>query len=135
MFNKKGIVSLNLFVLLLLLFLMLFGFSYFYKDFSQKQHIRDVSLAEITQSGLSLRSFFTRMVVFENQTHTYDFIYENEEIVAVLNSSQIRIEKQIEGENLEKSFSMFNVSFCSTYEISVVQENSFYYNGTCIVKQ
>ena len=134
MFNKKAIISLNLFVLLLIVFFILLGFTYFYKDFAVQNSKQYISKTEIFNTGLSLRSFFIQAVIYENQTIIYQDIYDSDNIFATLNNSSITLSKQTEDEFVIKKFHLYGIQFCSEYNISTKSENSFSYNGSCIAK-
>lgn len=134
MFNKKGIISLNLFVLLLFLFIIILGFSYFYKGYIQSEHNYDIVYSEVVNSGLSLRSFFVELIIFENETMTYFFEYDDPEITIFLNDSSILVSKEFENELIEKEFNLYGISFCSSSYISPLNRNNFTFNGTCILQ-
>lgn len=132
MFNKKAIVSLNLFVLLIVLFLVILSFSYFYLDFIESKNSKKISTEEVTITALSLRSFFTDIIVFTNQTSTYHNPYESSQMAVELNSSTITVTKQTSQVTTEEEFSLYGIEFCSNYTITPVRKNTFSYNGTCI---
>lgn len=134
MFNKKGIISLNLFVLLLLLFLILLAFAYYYSNFIENRHQEDLSELEVVQSGMSFRSFIVEVISLENQSLTYYFPYDHPEIFLLLNQTSIIAYKETDSKRFTEEFYTYGVPFCSFYEISPIYETRFVFNGTCILQ-
>lgn len=133
MFHKKGIISLNLFVLLLLLFLILLAFGFYYSNFIQDRHQEDISRLEVIQSGISFRSFIVEVISLENQSLMYEFPYDHPEIFLQLNQTSIIVEKQTDSTRYVENFYTYGIPFCSSYEISPQYETRFVFNGTCIL--
>lgn len=130
--RKKGIVSLNVYSLLLILYVLIFFTSYWYYS-SSKISYEDASLEiENINSGMNLRGDLLEMIVKNNTYLNYVNEYDSENIVFELNSSIIGVVQHGAEKKVSNNISMFGVEFCSNYTKYPVVETTFHYNGSCI---
>lgn len=130
--NKKGVIGLSTFSLLVLLFLITFLFTYVFVQDTKAEGLKLIGEKEATYSALSLRSSLLNLLSEENTTLTYRNEFDVDNMKLTLSGSRITAFQQDEEILVNISFSNLGIPFCSIYEISPKFETTFEFNGSCI---
>lgn len=130
--NKKGIVSISLFSLIVFILFGLLVSSYFY--YEQKQDEILIAHKKIELSN-SLNSFKSNLIEISYKTDSY-INYSNEldstEIFFEVEDSTIIAKRIYKEEYIIIQSSLYGILFCDTYKIYPADFSRFYYDGNCI---
>ena len=130
--QKKAVVSLNTYALLLLLYLAIFLVSYsFYYD-SKQESLISLKEKECLNSALSFRYTILDTIKYPNSTLIYVNNYESDNIKFNLTNNTISVRQELDAGLAEINVSSLGISFCSDYSFTESQNIVITYNGTCV---
>lgn len=132
--NKKGLVSLITFSLLIVIFIFIFSSSYYYYSTSKVESKLIVKQIDIQNVLISFRADLLNLVSHKNSTLNYTNLYVSDSFSIKLNNSKISGIDYFEENLIQKNISNLGINFCSSYTIYPVITNIFYFNGSCISK-
>ena len=130
--NKRAIVGLTTYSLLILIFILILTGSYYFSDKYKTQDKETNAKLEIFNSLSSLRTSLIDLTSNINSSLIYENIYDLDSIIIYLNNNSIN--GKIEDNNIyvTGNISSMGLIFCSNYSLSPISKNNFYFNGSCI---
>ena len=130
--QKKGIVSLNTYALILLVYLAVFLVSYsFYYD-SKQDSLIGIKQKECLNSALSFRSTIIDTIKYPNSSLIYVNNYESDNIKFNITNNTISVRQELDTGIAEINVSSLGISFCSDYSFTESQNILIAYNGSCV---
>jgi len=130
--QKKAIVSLNTYALLLLVYLAIFLASYSFFYDSKLDSLTELKQKECLNSALSFRSNLIDAIKYPNSTLIYVNNYESDNIEFNITNNTISVKQELDSGLAEKNISSFGISFCSNYSFTESQNIVISYNGSCV---
>ena len=131
--NKRAIVGLTTFSLLILVLILILVGVYYFSNTYKTQDKNLAAKAELDNSLYSLRSSLIDLTTQVNSTIIYQNKYDIDYIKIILNNSQIQGELVYDDIYIKSNISTMGLDFCSNYIISPIGKNTFYFNGSCIL--
>lgn len=130
--QKKAIVSLNTYALLLLLYLAVFLVSYSFFYDSKQDSIISLNERECLNSALSFRSTIIDTIKYPNSTLIYINNYKSDNIKFNITNNTISARQELDSGLAEINISSLGISFCSDYSFTESQNTLITYNGSCV---
>lgn len=132
MYKRKAIVSLNILALLLFLFLLLFSFFLINYNLKAEQAEDLILKKELLVENINFKTQLIQILSTTNSTTTIkqNLYYPNFEVF--LENSKIIFQTQASSDIEREIQSLYGARFCQPYNTSLVVDNTFLFNGTCI---
>lgn len=130
--NKKTIVSLNVFVLLILLYLGIFLSSYYLYYNYKLSSESSFKQKECFNSAVSFRSQAIQVLRYPNSTLLYKNFYNSDSLIITIKTDTITAKKAIRTQDTSINISTLGMVFCSNYNFSEINNVNMNYNGSCI---
>ena len=132
MFNKRGVVSIATFSLIILILLIVLGFSYDYYDDSKLETHKILKEQELIYSLGSFRAELLSIVAYENSNLTYMSNLDSQEISIMLTNNSITGEQICKGQLVTTNISSLGIDFCNDYTFYPSGSTNFLFNGSCV---
>lgn len=130
--NKKAIVTMTTFSLIILAALLVLSFSYFYYDLSTKRALEENSKIELINSINSFRSALNSLILFDNSSLNYISNLDSDSILLVFDNGSIIGSYDLGFNIITLETSSLGIQSCLKIEFEPSFGGNFYYNGTCI---
>jgi hypothetical protein len=130
--DKRAVVSITTFSLMLMILLTLFTASYFYSEISKDKVLVEYKKEELLNSMLLFRSEMLNLVTKINSTSNYQNTFDNADTKLTLSSGSISAKGIVENILVNYEISSLGLVFCSNYEFVPAQGAIFSFDGYCI---
>jgi len=130
--NKRAIVGLSTFSLLILIFILILIGSYYFSNKYTTQDKNLIAKIELENSLTSFRSSLIDITVYNNSYLVYKNNYGLGSIAIYLNNTLISGVLDDGDYYAKTNISSLGLKFCSNYTISSKVMSQFYFNGSCI---
>ena len=131
--TKRGIISFSLFSLIVFLFIGLLSFSYAITSYEKEEYITQLLRHEVLISEQVLLDYMVQAYSQKNTTILFFPKEQSSTILFSVDTTGVTVSNQGYGEEYSEEFSPLGMKFCSTYAISFLNNQSFLFNGTCIL--
>lgn len=133
--NKRAIVGLTTFSLLILIFISIFiGSFYFASKFKTNAEELN-SKVELENSLYSLRSSLLELTFKDNSSENYSNKFDSNDVIIEIDNSTMSGIISYGNVYIEENISSMGIEFCSNYNISPTFNSDFFFNGSCISKE
>ncbi|MFW5704550.1 MAG: hypothetical protein ACOCXG_01785 [Nanoarchaeota archaeon] len=132
MYNKKGVVTITTYSLIIVLLLLLLVFSFYFQSKFEDEAVNNIDKIECLNSASMLRSALVKITKHDNLNITYYNPNDVSEIYFELSEGNITAVKETDIEFVRVTVPTLTYRFCEDYTTSPHLNNSYHFNGSCV---
>ncbi len=134
MYNKRGVVSITTFSLVILLAFSIYLFSSWYYYSYKTDYVVEIKKEELLNSVSTYRSDMLNLVLNQGSNLTYENNLDSLETTIYLDNMTITGKQVYNNDYIVVNISTLGFQFCSNYSFYPRVATVFEYDGTCVSK-